>query len=326
MSGASSDSAGAARAQQPERAAACQDQQLCSTKGSKTHLAGAHIAADLLGVCAPVSDNLAELSHTACSPVNPTCLQVCPKRKDTPLLLQSCSPRCSFTERVTMLAGITAALIIYGVVQVLFMFRNWCRAFSRHQRCKPSAVLLLGGDAEREQLAAELVAGLHLRACAGARNPELLGQAARSLATSGVLGVLTDRTVPVYASSPASDVPAACRAAGGAAATSERIAVDTQAVDTVSNFTTLAPLLYGTMVEHVLVLTSGWHAKRAAHVATVVLGDACGIAFTVAGLPSSAKVPDEGWLKCLRDELRAHLWLVTGALLLFSGLVQTSAL
>ena len=217
-----------------------------------------------------------------------------------------------------MLAGITFALLIYSGVQLLFLLRNRCRAVSRHQRCKPSAVLLLGGDAEREQLTAELVAGLHLRACAGARSPELLGEAARSLATCGVLGVLTDRTVPVYASSPASDVPAACRAAGGAAAASERIAVDTQAVDTVSNFTTLAPLLYGTMVEHVLVLTSGWHAKRAAHVATVVLGDACGIAFTVAGLPSSASVPDESWLKCLRDELRAHLWLAIGALLLFS--------
>lgn len=216
-----------------------------------------------------------------------------------------------------MLVGIIFALSIYAGVQLLFLCRNSYRASSR-QRCKPSAVLLLGGDAEREQLAAELVAGLHLRACAGARNPELLRQAACSLKAARVLEVLTDRTVPVYASSPASDVPAACRAAGGAAAASERIAVDTQAVDTVSNFTTLAPLLYGTMVEHVLVLTSGWHAKRAAHVAQVVLGDACGIAFTIAELPCSAKVPNESLLKCLRDELRAHAWLAIGAQLLFS--------
>ena len=216
-----------------------------------------------------------------------------------------------------MLVGICCALSIYSAVQLLFLCRNSCRASSR-QRCKPSAVLLLGGDAEREQLTAELLAGLHLRACASARNPELLKQAACSLNAAGVLGVLTDRGVPVYASSPATDVPAACRAAGGGAAASERIAVDTQAVDTVSNFTTLAPVLYGTLVEHVLVLTSGWHAERAAHVATVVLRDACGMAFTVVGLPCSAGVPSENLLKCLRDELRAHLWLMIGALLVSS--------
>ena len=266
----------------------------------------------------------------SCRPYKPSMLRQRPREAGERLETLSysgnlknyaCHSPCHVTEHVTMLVGFCLAASIYSALQLLFLWLNTWKASSR-QRCKPSAVLLLGGNAEREQLAAELIAGLHLRACAGARDPELLRQAARSLNAAGVLGVLTDRDVPVYASSPATDVPAACRAAGGVAAASERIAVDTQAVDTVSNFTTLAPLLYGTLDEHVLVLTSGWHAERAAHVATVVLRDACGIAFTIVGLPCSAEVPSENLLKCLRDELRALLWLTTGALVLLTQFVQ----
>ncbi len=179
----------------------------------------------------------------------------------------------------------------------------------RRRSCPVSAVLVLGGDSEREQLAAELCAGLHLRGFSRSRNEKLLRQAADALEACRQSSALTDPSVTVYVSSPATDVAAACRAAGGRA----EVRTDTAATDTVSNFTTLAPLFLGREDEHILVLTSSSHEERAIRVGSVVLMAGCGIAVTVAGLPSSTPAQPEGSLRCWRDEARAWLWVVTGA-------------
>lgn len=181
---------------------------------------------------------------------------------------------------------------------------------AEHRRsCPVSAVLVLGGDSEREQLAAELCAGLHLRGFSRSRDEKLLRQAADVLEACGQSSALTDPSVTVYVSSPATDVAAACRAAGGRA----EVRTDTAATDTVSNFTTLAPLFLGREDEHVLVLTSSSHEERAWRVGRAVLMAGCGIAVTVAGLPSSTPAQPEGRLRRWRDQARAWLWIVTGA-------------
>ena len=153
----------------------------------------------------------------------------------------------------------------------------------------------------------ELVAGKHLRTRSGGRDAEVLQQAAHKLKAAGVCAALTDSSVPVFVSSPGTNISAACQAAGGCA---KRVRLDTTATDTLSNFTSLSPIFYGRDDRRVLVLTSSSHEDRARDVARVVLEAGCGIATTVIGLPCSSS--PENTMRRLRDLARAMLWLLTG--------------
>lgn len=205
-----------------------------------------------------------------------------------------------------MLAGVLTALSIFVSVQLLVAFCSLCNA-SRKRSHQPSAILLLGGDPEREWLALELVAGRHLHARSGGDIAEVHKQAARKLKAAGVCAALTDSSIPVFVSSPGTDVFAACQAAGGCA---KRMRLDTTATDTLSNFTSLAHIFYGRNDRRVLVLTSSSHEDRARAVARVVLEAGCDIATTVVGLPCSSS--PENTMRRLRDLARAMLWLLTG--------------
>lgn len=88
-----------------------------------------------------------------------------------------------------------------------------------------------------------------------------------------------------------------------------RVHLDYEAVDTVTNFTTLVDDLKRREVKHLYLITSDFHLRRAAAIAILVFGSQ-GIAFTPVGIPTQR--PPEPLLFAVLDILRAVLWLLTG--------------
>lgn len=89
----------------------------------------------------------------------------------------------------------------------------------------------------------------------------------------------------------------------------ERVNFDWRAVDTVTNFTSLVADFKRLNIQHLYLITSDFHMRRAIAIATVVLGSR-GIAFTPVSIPSSQS--PESWLHILRDFGRALFWIFTG--------------
>lgn len=89
----------------------------------------------------------------------------------------------------------------------------------------------------------------------------------------------------------------------------DRITLDYQAVDTVTNFTTLVKTFQRQHVRHLYLVTSDYHMPRARAIATVILGSHR-IAFTP--IPAPSLKPAESSLRICRDILRAWLWCTTG--------------
>lgn len=90
----------------------------------------------------------------------------------------------------------------------------------------------------------------------------------------------------------------------------ERVNLDYQATDTVTNFTTLVSVFQQQRIQHIFVITSKLHMPRAKAIATVVLGSR-GIAFTPVTVPSNATELESN-SRILRDIGRSFLWLFTG--------------
>lgn len=88
-----------------------------------------------------------------------------------------------------------------------------------------------------------------------------------------------------------------------------RVHLDRRAVDTVTNFTTLVEDFKQRRIQHLYLITSDYHMRRARAIATLILGSA-GIAFTPVAVPSGE--PPESPLRILRDIGRAILWIFTG--------------
>lgn len=91
---------------------------------------------------------------------------------------------------------------------------------------------------------------------------------------------------------------------------SEKIYFDEQAVDTVTNFTTLVDELKSRGITSVYLVTSDYHIRRAQVIGEVVLGSR-GIVFKSVAVPS--KKPPEPIEKAIRDGVRAILWVITGS-------------
>ncbi len=89
----------------------------------------------------------------------------------------------------------------------------------------------------------------------------------------------------------------------------DRITLDYQAVDTVTNFTTLVKTFQQQQVHHLYLVTSDYHMPRAQAIATIILGSHH-IAFTPVPVPS--RQPAESSLRICRDILRSWLWFTTG--------------
>jgi uncharacterized SAM-binding protein YcdF (DUF218 family) len=85
--------------------------------------------------------------------------------------------------------------------------------------------------------------------------------------------------------------------------------LDYQAVDTVTNFTTLVDDLQARGIHSVYLITSDYHMRRARIIGEIVLGSR-GIDFKAVKVPSERS--PESIEKAIRDGGRAIVWLLTG--------------
>lgn len=88
----------------------------------------------------------------------------------------------------------------------------------------------------------------------------------------------------------------------------DRLHLDYQAQDTVTNFTSMVERLKAENIESVYLITSENHMQRAKIVANIIFGSQ-GIAVKPIAVPSQN--PPEAKLKCVRDGFRAVLWVFT---------------
>lgn len=140
----------------------------------------------------------------------------------------------------------------------------------------PEAVLVLGGEPRREQFAAEFAQqhpGLPIWVSGGS-NPEYAEWIFQEAGVSHRL-----------------------------------IHLDYDAVDTLTNFTTIVDKLRSQNIKSVYLITSDYHMRRAQWIGQVVLGSR-GIQFQTVPIPSSK--PAEPLEKAVFDGLRAVLWVTTG--------------
>lgn len=105
---------------------------------------------------------------------------------------------------------------------------------------------------------------------------------------------------------PAEEARPIFRAAGIPAS---RVHLNYEAVDTVTNFTSMVDDFHRLQIRHVYVITSDYHMRRAKAIATLVFGSQ-GIAFTPIAIPTEQ--PSEPWLFALLDSGRALVWILTG--------------
>ncbi len=141
---------------------------------------------------------------------------------------------------------------------------------------QPKAVFVLGGHEEREKFAAQL-AQQHPELDIWVSSGSPPDYAQRIFAKYGIKG--------------------------------DRLHLDYQAKDTVTNFTSLVDELKRQNIDSVYLVTSKNHMQRARVVANVIFGSQ-GIAVKPLAVPSHN--PPEDKLKCLRDGVRAVLWVITG--------------
>ncbi|HLO84983.1 MAG TPA: YdcF family protein [Nostocaceae cyanobacterium] len=89
----------------------------------------------------------------------------------------------------------------------------------------------------------------------------------------------------------------------------KRLYLDYEAVDTVTNFTTLVDDLEARGIKRVYLITSDFHMRRACVVGEIILGSR-GIGFQPVPVPSEKS--SEPIQKSIRDGARAIFWLATG--------------
>ena len=90
----------------------------------------------------------------------------------------------------------------------------------------------------------------------------------------------------------------------------QRLRLDGSATDTVTNFTTLAEDFVQNKIQHIYLITSDYHIRRARAIATIVLGSQ-GIVVTPLAVPSLGD-NSESLIRVVRDCGRSLLWLFTG--------------
>ncbi|KOP25836.1 hypothetical protein AMR41_14110 [Hapalosiphon sp. MRB220] len=149
-------------------------------------------------------------------------------------------------------------------------------AIAYHQAPQPQAFFILGGGIEREKLTAELAQWY----------PSL--------------------EIWVSSGSSSKDIRKTFQAAG---VSLTRVHIDNNAVDTVTNFTSLVNDFKQHHIQHLFLVTSSFHMPRAKAIATIIFGSQ-GIAFTPVSVPTINSPESE--LHILRDCVRALIWVFTG--------------
>jgi uncharacterized SAM-binding protein YcdF (DUF218 family) len=89
-----------------------------------------------------------------------------------------------------------------------------------------------------------------------------------------------------------------------------RLHLDHQAIDTVTNFTTLVDLFKSEKIDNVYLVTSDYHMRRAFFIEEIIFGSR-GIVVRPISVQSSNG--SESWKKSLRDVIRSFWWLATGS-------------
>jgi len=89
----------------------------------------------------------------------------------------------------------------------------------------------------------------------------------------------------------------------------QRVVLDYQAVDTITNFTTSVAFFKAHGIKQVSIVTSDYHSSRAKAIARIIFGF-YNIDFKFISLKSCQ--PPEPLYKTIRDVLRAIVWIVTG--------------
>ena len=141
---------------------------------------------------------------------------------------------------------------------------------------QPQAILVLGGALEREVFAAEFAK----------EHPNL----------------------PIWVSS-GSNPEYSEWVFSEAGIAADRLHLDYQAVDTVTNFTTLVKEFKSRGINSIYLITSDYHMRRASVIGEIVLGSQ-GIDFKPVAVVSDRS--PESINKAIRDGARAVLWVVTG--------------
>ncbi len=90
----------------------------------------------------------------------------------------------------------------------------------------------------------------------------------------------------------------------------QRLRLDGRATDTVTNFTTLAADFVRQKLQHIYLITSNYHMRRAKAIATFVLGSQ-GIVVTPVSVPSVTD-QSETLMRIFRDCGRSILWILSG--------------
>lgn len=160
------------------------------------------------------------------------------------------------------------------VVLAAFMCILYSQAISYVR--SPQAVLVLGGATEREQFAAQFAQ----------KHPDL----------------------PIWISSGSNPEYSEWLFAEAGIAP-ERLNLDYQAVDTLTNFTTLVDTFKAHGITSLYLITSDYHMARAKVIGEIVLGSR-GIGFRSIAVPSGRN--PESLEKVARDAARSMLWVATG--------------
>ncbi len=171
--------------------------------------------------------------------------------------------------RFFLLAALSIILLISGIIPVKL-------AIAYYQSPSPQAILVLGGTPKREKFTANFAQNHpYLKIWVSSRQSQKR----------------------IYATFRASDIRDA------------RVIIDSRAVDTVTNFTSLVTDLQKQKIHHIYLITSDYHMPRAEAIAFFVLGSQ-GITFTSISVPSN-QAPESS-LRIIRDIGRSILWIITG--------------
>ncbi|HEY9763509.1 MAG TPA: YdcF family protein [Trichocoleus sp.] len=163
--------------------------------------------------------------------------------------------------------------LILTLVLFLWVGQQQVKAYFQ----EPQAILVLGGSVDREEYAAQVAQ----------RNPNLQVWVSSGSNPEYAEWVFQQAQIPP-----------------------DQVRLDYQAVDTVTNFTTVVDDLKAQGVTCVYLVTSDYHMRRASIIGQIVLGSR-GIAFKPLPVPSEHPEP-EALLRSMRDGARAVLWVVTG--------------
>lgn len=140
----------------------------------------------------------------------------------------------------------------------------------------PEAILVLGGDPEREDFAASFAR----------QYPNL----------------------PIWISS-GSNQEYTEAVFADAGISFQRLHIDRTAKDTVTNFTTLVDEMQKRRISSVYLITSDYHMRRARVIGEIVFGSRD---ILLKPVPVPSQVESESILKALRDGARSILWIATG--------------